>query len=70
MGIKEDALKKEENISTTKQEKEYDSTTIHENKQKQKKHYHHSNLKQIFILSFDALRESLKINPSNAMDMN
>ena len=56
MGIKEDALKKEENVSTTKQEKESDST-IHENKQKQKKHYHHSNLKQIFILAFDALRE-------------
>ena len=36
MGIKEDALKKEENISTTKQEKESDST-LHENKQKQKK---------------------------------
>ena len=48
--------KKRKNISTTKQEKESPDSTLHENEQKRKKPYHR-NLKQIFILSFDALRE-------------
>ena len=55
MGIKEDALKKEKNVSTPNLEKESDSV-IHEQQRKKKK-YHNRNLKQIFILSFDALRE-------------
>ena len=64
MGIKEGInkdIQNEERVSNTYREKitpppSYPSSTIHEKEQKPKKSYHR-NLKQIFILSFDALRE-------------
>jgi putative ABC transport system permease protein len=65
MGIKEGInkdIQNEERISNTYREKvtpppsSYPSSTIREKEQKPKKSYHR-NLKQIFILAFDALRE-------------
>lgn len=55
LSIKEDTRKDEESVSATKLEKISPVSTIHK-KEHKKKHYHR-NLKQIFILSFDALRE-------------
>lgn len=64
MGVKEDVNKdthkKEESVSKTNLEKiPPHISIIHEKmqKHKHKKKYYHRNLKQIFILSFDALRE-------------
>jgi hypothetical protein len=59
MGLRKDALKNNENAPVVKRQKVVPGkrtsvSVIH--KKKQKKHYHR-NLKQIFILSFDALRE-------------
>ena len=58
MGLR-DALRNNENTPVVKQqkvfpEKDASASVIHN--KKQKKHYHR-NLKQIFVLSFDALRE-------------
>ena len=55
MSIKEDTRKDEESVSATKLEKISPVSTIHK-KEHKKKHYHR-NLKQIFSLFFDALRE-------------
>src|SRR5712691_3005126 len=61
MGLREDALRNNENENTPEVKrqnvvpgKRTSVPVIH--KKKQKKH-NHRNLKQIFILSFDALRE-------------
>jgi putative ABC transport system permease protein len=64
MGIKEginEDIQNEESVSNTYREKitpppSYPSSRIQEKEQKPKKSYHR-NLKQIFILAFDALRE-------------
>ena len=58
MGLR-DALRNNENTPLVKQQKVFPEkgasvSVIH--KKKQKKHYHR-NLKQIFVLSFDSLRE-------------
>ena len=59
MGLREDALRNNENTPEVKKLKvvpgKRTSVPVIHNK-KQKKHYHR-NLKQIFVLSFDSLRE-------------
>ena len=61
-GINEDTRENEESVSNTNLEKiiPFSSTSvskIHEKEQKPNNKSHHRNLKQIFILAFDALRE-------------
>jgi hypothetical protein len=59
LGIKEDTLKNENGKSTAKLEKGSSGavSTQKKKQEQQKKTHYHSNFKQIFMLSFDALRE-------------
>lgn len=54
LGIKEDMLKHENSKSTAKLEKRSSTIVLTIQKNEQEKHSH-SNIKQIFVLSFDAL---------------
>jgi len=64
LGIIEDSLKHENGKSTAKLEKR-SSTTDPTIQKKEQEQHSHRNIKQIFVLSFDALRGSAHFAPSS-----